>query len=100
MSGVPFHTTTAYGPIFAEQSQVVQANLLQVGVIEVDLVVNEPTDPLLDDLQWQHYRRDRTHALGGLDRAGRSAAQRLHPRQPAQSPIPNGELMGEDARLA
>ena len=94
---VPFHTTTAYGPIFAEQSQVVQQNLLAVG-IGVELVTNEPT---------VHYSTIFNGSATGLightlsvatiepDEALRNVFIPDSPR----SPIPNGELMGEDATL-
>ena len=97
ISGVPFHTTTAYGPIFAEQSQVVQANLLQVG-ISVDLVVNEPT------VHYSTIFNGSTtgvigHTLSVASIEPDEALRNVFIPDSPRSPIPNGELMGEDARL-
>ena len=97
LSGVPFHTTTAYGPIFAEQSQVVQANLLQVG-IDVDLVVNEPT------VHYSTIFNGSTtgvigHTLSVASIEPDEALRNVFIPDSPRSPIPNGELMGEDARL-
>ena len=97
LEGVPFHTTTAYGPIFAEQSQVVQANLLQVG-IGVDLVVNEPT---------VHYSTifngSNTgvigHTLSVASIEPDEALRNVFIPDSPRSPIPNGELMGEDQEM-
>ena len=97
LDGVPFHTTTAYGPIFAEQSQVVQANLLQVG-ISVDLVVNEPT---------VHYSTifngSNTgvigHTLSVASIEPDEALRNVFIPDSPRSPIPNGELMGEDQQM-
>ncbi len=97
VEGIPFHTTTAYGPIFAEQAQVVQANLLAVG-IGIDLVVNEPT---------VHYSTIFNGSTTGVightlsvasiepDEALRNVFIPTSPR----SPIPNGELMADDADM-
>ena len=98
LSGVPFHTTTAYGPIFAEQSQVVQANLLDVGV-EVDLVVNEPT------VHYSTIFNGSTtgvigHTLSVASIEPDEALRNVFIPDSPRSPIPNGELMAEDARLA
>ena len=97
LSGVPFHTTTAYGPIFAEQSQVVQANLLDVG-IDVDLVVNEPT------VHYSTIFNGSTtgvigHTLSVASIEPDEALRNVFIPDSPRSPIPNGELMGEDPRL-
>ncbi len=97
LSGVPFHTTTAYGPIFAEQSQVVQANLLQVG-ISVDLVVNEPT------VHYSTIFNGSTtgvigHTLSVASIEPDEALRNVFIPDSPRSPIPNGELMGEDQEM-
>ena len=98
IDAVPFHTTTAYGPIFAEQAQVVQANLLDVG-IELDLVVNEPT------IHYSTIFNGSTtgvigHTLSVASIEPDEALRNVFIPDSPRSPIPNGELMGEDARLA
>ena len=97
LSEIPFHTTTAYGPIFAEQAQVVQANLLDVG-IDVDLVVNEPT------VHYSTIFNGSTtgvigHTLSVASIEPDEALRNVFIPDSPRSPIPNGELMGEDARL-
>lgn len=97
LSEIPFHTTTAYGPIFAEQAQVVQANLLDVG-IGVDLVVNEPT------VHYSTIFNGSTtgvigHTLSVASIEPDEALRNVFIPDSPRSPIPNGELMGEDARL-
>ena len=97
LSEIPFHTTTAYGPIFAEQAQVVQANLLDVG-ISVDLVVNEPT------VHYSTIFNGSTtgvigHTLSVASIEPDEALRNVFIPDSPRSPIPNGELMGEDARL-
>ena len=97
LSGIPFHTTTAYGPIFAEQAQVVQANLLDVG-IGVELVVNEPT------VHYSTIFNGSTtgvigHTLSVASIEPDEALRNVFIPDSPRSPIPNGELMGEDARL-
>ena len=97
LSGIPFHTTTAYGPIFAEQAQVVQANLLDVG-ISVDLVVNEPT------VHYSTIFNGSTtgvigHTLSVASIEPDEALRNVFIPDSPRSPIPNGELMGEDSRL-
>ena len=97
LSGIPFHTTTAYGPIFAEQAQVVQANLLDVGV-GVELVVNEPT------VHYSTIFNGSTtgvigHTLSVASIEPDEALRNVFIPDSPRSPIPNGELMGEDARL-
>ncbi len=95
---VPLHTTTAYGPIFAEQSQVVQANLLDVG-IEVELVVNEPT------VHYSTIFNGSTtgvigHTLSVASIEPDEALRNVFIPDSPRSPIPNGELMASDARMA
>lgn len=95
---VPLHTTTAYGPIFAEQSQVVQANLLQVG-IEVELVVNEPT------VHYSTIFNGSTtgvigHTLSVASIEPDEALRNVFIPDSPRSPIPNGELMADDARMS
>ena len=97
LSEIPFHTTTAYGPIFAEQAQVVQANLLDVG-IGVELVVNEPT------VHYSTIFNGSTtgvigHTLSVASIEPDEALRNVFIPDSPRSPIPNGELMGEDARL-
>ena len=97
VEGVPFHTTTAYGPIFAEQAQVVQANLLAVG-IGVDLVVNEPT------IHYSTIFNGSTtgvigHTLSVASIEPDEALRNVFIPDSPRSPIPNGELMGEDSAM-
>ena len=94
---IPYHTTTAYGPIFAEQSQVVQANLRDVG-IEVELVVNEPT------VHYSTIFNGSTtgvigHTLSVASIEPDEALRNVFIPDSPRSPIPNGELMASDARL-
>ena len=94
---MPFHTTTAYGPIFAEQAQVVQQNFLAVG-IEVELVTNEPT---------VHYSTIFNGSATGLIGHTLSVAT-IEPDEALlnfyipdspRSPIPNGEEMFNDQAM-
>ena len=94
---VPFHTTTAYGPIFAEQAQVVQQNFLAVG-IEVELVTNEPT---------VHYSTIFNGSATGLIGHTLSVAtiepdealRNVYIPDSPRSPIPNGEEMFNDQAM-
>ncbi len=97
IDGIPFHTTTAYGPIFAEQAQVVQANLLAVG-IGVDLVVNEPT------VHYSTIFNGSTtgvigHTLSVASIEPDEALRNVFIPDSPRSPIPNGELMGDDSAM-
>ncbi len=95
---IELHTTTAYGPIFAEQSQVVQANLLQVG-IQLDLVVNEPT------VHYSTIFNGSTtgvvgHTLSVASIEPDEALRNVFIPDSPRSPIPNGELMASDSVMS